>query len=69
MKTMPAVTPRKRVTPRHGAPVGVATNERRAQCGVCRTHRAWPVALPGSAKRIFCMTCERNTVHQVVHEP
>jgi hypothetical protein len=33
---------------------------------VCRTHRAWPVALPGSAKRIFCMTCERNTIHSQI---
>ena len=35
----------------------------RARCGVCRTHRKWPAALPGTAKRFFCMNCERNTTH------
>ena len=41
----------------------------RARCGVCRTHRAWPAALPGTAKRFFCMTCERNTIHAKINEP
>lgn len=36
----------------------------RARCGVCRTERSWPEAMPGTAKRFFCMTCERNTIHQ-----
>jgi hypothetical protein len=66
MKTMPAVTARKRVSTRLGAPVGLPSHERRARCGICQTHRPWPVALPGTAKRFFCMTCERNTIHQQI---
>lgn len=41
----------------------------RARCGVCQTPRSWPAALPGSAKRFFCMTCERNTLHAKINEP
>lgn len=50
-------------------PAKPASEALRAQCGVCRTRRAWPVALPGTAKRFFCMTCERNTVHSKITEP
>ena len=49
-----------------GIPVRGVVLEIRGKCGVCATHRAWPIGLPGTAKRFFCMTCERNTLHQKI---
>ena len=58
IKTAARRLPARTIAPPPTQPTG--------RCNACRHVNRWPTALPGINKRFFCMTCERNTIHQKI---